>query len=94
MDRDGRHPWDGVAQLWWPRPLPKPRTGSAASRGTPFSRRPSRTCLGHACEHVVLDGGEHLSTAPLTLNAPYPMKPSAEASEQDAARRRPDELFR
>ena len=58
-------------------------------------RRWTAPCrLGHAREHVVLDGGEHLSTAPLTLNAPYPMKPSAEASEQDAARLRPDELFR
>ena len=26
----GEHPWDGVAQLWWPRPLPKPKTGFGA----------------------------------------------------------------
>ena len=23
-DKTGSHPWDGVAQLWWDRPLPQP----------------------------------------------------------------------
>ena len=72
-DRDGRHPWDGVAQLWWPRPLPKPRTGFGSEPRDTFQQKAEPYLPWATREHVVLDGGEHLSTAPLTLNAPYPM---------------------
>ncbi len=70
---DGAHPWDGVAQLWWPRPLPKPKVGFGAEPRDTFQQK-ARPYLPWATrEYVVLDGSEHLSTAPLTLNAPYPM---------------------
>lgn len=71
--REEIHTWDGVAQLWWDRALPRP--------DTPFGEPPSDTFQAKAepyvpwatTEYVVLDARPHLDSAPLTLNAPYPM---------------------
>ena len=69
----GEHPWDGVAQLWWPRPLPKPKTGFGAQPRDTFQQKAEPYMPWATTEYVVIDGSEHLDTAPLTLNAPYPM---------------------
>ena len=69
----GVHPWDGVAQLWWPRPLPKPRTGFGAEPRDTFQQKAAPYLPWATREYVPIDGSEHLDTAPLTLNAPYPM---------------------
>ncbi|MDE0443284.1 MAG: EthD domain-containing protein [Gammaproteobacteria bacterium] len=69
----GEHPWDGVAQLWWPRPLPKPKTGFGAAPRDTFQQKAEPYMPWATREYVVIDGSEHLDTAPLTLNAPYPM---------------------
>ena len=69
----GVHPWDGVAQLWWPRPLPKPSTGFGAEPRDTFQQKAAPYMPWATTEYVVIDGSEHLDTAPLTLNAPYPM---------------------
>ena len=69
----GEHPWDGVAQLWWPRPLPKPKTGFGAEPRDTFQQKAEPYMPWATREYVVIDGSEHLDTAPLTLNAPYPM---------------------
>ena len=68
----GEHPWDGVAQLWWPRPLPKPKTGFGAEPRDTFQQKAEPYLPWATREYVVIDGSEHLDTAPLTLNAPYP----------------------
>ena len=72
-DTDCEHPWDGVAQLWWPRPLPKPATGIGAQPRDTFQQKVEPYLPWATREHVVIDGAENLDTAPLTLNAPYPM---------------------
>ena len=72
-DADGRHPWDGVAQLWWPRRLPKPKTPFGAEPRDTFQQKAEPYVPWATREYVVIDGSENLSTEPLTLNAPYPM---------------------
>ena len=72
-DASGEHPWDGVAQLWWPRALPKPKTGFGAEPRDTFQQKAEPYMPWATREYVVIDGSEHLSTEPLTLNAPYPM---------------------
>ncbi len=72
-DASGDHPWDGVAQLWWPRALPKPAAGFGAEPRDTFQQKAAPYMPWATREYVVMDGGEHLSTAPLTLNTPYPM---------------------
>ena len=72
-DAAGAHPWDGVAQLWWPRALPRPANGFGAEPRDTFQQKAEPYFPWATREYVVIDGSEHLSTAPLTLNAPYPM---------------------
>ena len=72
-DSAGEHPWDGVAQLWWPRPLPRPKTGFGAEPRDTFQQKAEPYMPWATTEYVVIDGSEHLDTSPLTLNAPYPM---------------------
>ena len=70
---DGDHPWDGVAQLWWPRRLPKPNTPFGAEPRDTFQQKAEPYVPWATREYVVIDGSANLSTEPLTLNAPYPM---------------------
>lgn len=70
--RQGDHPWDGVAQLWFPRPLPKPASGFGGKPRDTFQQKALPYMPWATREYVVIDGSQHLSTAPLTLNAPYP----------------------
>jgi hypothetical protein len=71
-DAAGEHRWDGIAQLWYAEAL--------ASGGTPHGTPPIDSWQERVepyvpwatTEYVVIDGSEHLSTEPLTLNAPYP----------------------
>ena len=67
---EGAHPWDGVAQLWWPRPLPKPTVGFGREPRDTFQQKAEPYMPWATREYVVIDGD--LPTAPLTLNAPYP----------------------
>ena len=69
----GEHPWEGVAQLWWPQPLPKPRSGFGAQPRDTFQQKAEPYMPWATTEYVVIDGSEYLDTTPLTLNAPYPM---------------------
>ncbi len=69
----GEHPWDGVAQLWWPRPLPKPAEPFGDPPRDTFQQKAEPYVPWATREYVVIDGSEHLPTEPLTLNAPYPM---------------------
>ena len=71
-DRNGLHPWDGVAQLWWPRPLPRPKVGFGSEPRDVFQQKAEPYWPWATREYVVVDGGEHLSAAPSTLGTPYP----------------------
>ncbi|MDP6452797.1 MAG: hypothetical protein QF898_05765 [SAR202 cluster bacterium] len=71
-DDNGEHPWDGVAQLWWPEPLPKPEFPSGTTPTDSFQERAEPYLPWATTEYIVMDGSENLSVEPLTLNAPYP----------------------
>ena len=71
-NRDGVHPIDGMAQLWWDRALPKPTAPHGAEPLDTFQQKAEPYLPWATQEYQVLDGGQHLDSAPLTLNAPYP----------------------
>ena len=72
-DADGNHPWDGVAQLWWDRPAPMRDEPHGTTPTDTFQQKVEPYMPWATREYVVIDGSEHLSNEPLTLNAPYPM---------------------
>lgn len=69
---DGAHPWDGMAQLWWEKPLPRPDVPSGTTPRDTFQQKAEPYMPWATTEYVVIDGSDRLSTEPLTLNAPYP----------------------
>lgn len=71
-NREGEHPWDGMAQLWWDQPVPRPQEPRGATPTDTFQQKAEPYMPWATTEYIVIDGSERLSTAPLTLNAPYP----------------------
>ena len=71
-DRHGAHPWDGMAQLWFAEPLPKPQVAHGTEPVDSFQERAEPYLPWATTEYVALDGSEHLSSEPLTLGSPYP----------------------
>ncbi|MEZ5557663.1 MAG: hypothetical protein R3E86_03860 [Pseudomonadales bacterium] len=71
-DADGRHPWDGVAQLWWERVLPRPEQPHGTHPTDSFQEVAEPYVPWPTTEYVVMDGSEHLPVRPLTLNPPFP----------------------
>ncbi|MCZ6655663.1 MAG: hypothetical protein O7C67_00045 [Gammaproteobacteria bacterium] len=71
-DRNGEHPWDGIAQLWFDRQLPRPEVPFGTEPTDTFQQKAEPYVPWATREYVVLDGSDHLVSEPLTLNAPYP----------------------
>jgi len=81
-DHEGQHPWDGMAQLWMSydyeesKQLATPFWRPNRPLGTPPTDTFQEKVLPHlpwaTTEYVVINGSEHLSVKPLTLNEPYP----------------------
>jgi len=71
-DSEGQHPWDGMAQLWWDKPLRRPDVPHGSTPTDTFQEKALPYLPWATTEHVVLDGSEYLSSEPLTLNEPYP----------------------
>ena len=69
-DKGGDHPWDGVAQLWWPRALPRPSAPFGDPPSDSFQEKAEPYVPWATTEYVVIDGA--LPLQPLTLNAPFP----------------------
>ncbi|NKB58102.1 MAG: hypothetical protein GKS00_17395 [Alphaproteobacteria bacterium] len=67
---DKPHPWDGVAQLWYAEPLPRPAQASAVKPYDTFQEKVEPYWPWATREYVVMDG--KLPLAPLTLNLPFP----------------------
>ena len=65
--------WDGMAQLWWDEPLTRPTRPHGEPPVDSFQERAMPYVPWATQEYVVLDGSEHLSAQPLSLNDPYPM---------------------
>ena len=66
------HPWDGMAQLWWDRPLPRPEPPHGTKPTDSFQQKVEPYLPWASTEYVAMDGSEHLKVEPLTLNAPFP----------------------
>ena len=60
----GEHAWDGVAQLWFDRPLPTPDEPHGVTPRDTFQQKAEPYMPWATREYVVIDGSEHLSTAP------------------------------
>ena len=69
-NENGEHVWDGVAQLYWPRALPKPKAPFGHPPADSFQQRAEAYWPWPTTEYVVIDGA--LSNEPNTLNAPFP----------------------
>ncbi len=70
-DKSGLHPWDGIAQLWWDRPLPKPQQPFGDPARDTFQAKAEPYWPWATREYVVMDAD--LPAAPNTLNEPFPM---------------------
>lgn len=66
------HPWDGMAQLWWDRPLPMPEVAHGTTPTDTFQQKVEPYVPWASTEYIVMDGSEKLNVEPLTLNAPFP----------------------
>jgi len=66
------YPWDGIAQLWWDRPLPMPAEAHGTTPSDTFQQKVEPYVPWATTEYVVMDGSENLKVEPLTLNAPFP----------------------
>lgn len=71
-DREGNHPWDGVAQLWFDRALPRPAQAFGRPPSDTFQAKAEPYVPWATTEYVVMDGSDRLPIEPLTLNAPFP----------------------
>lgn len=71
-DKAGEHPWDGVAQLWWEKPLPVPATPRGTEPKDTFQEKAEPYIPWATTEYVVMDGSERLPVVALTLNEPFP----------------------
>lgn len=69
---DGTSPWDGVAQLWFDRPLPRPSRPFGEPARDSFQQKAQPYFPWPTVEYVIVDGSERLPVEPLTLNAPFP----------------------
>ena len=71
-DRSGAHPWDGVAQLWFDQPLPKPDKPHGDPPRDSFQERAETYVPWGTTEYVVMADDAKLPVTPLTLNDPVP----------------------
>ncbi len=71
-DKAGEHPWDGVAQLWYDKPLPVPATSHGTEPTDTFQEKAKPYIPWATTEYVVMDGSERLPVVALTLNEPFP----------------------
>lgn len=71
-DKDGKHSWDGVAQLWWERALPTPDEPHGTIPTDTFQQKAEPYSPWATQEYVVMDGADRLPVEPLTLNDPFP----------------------
>ena len=70
--RHGADPWDGMAQLWFERPLPAPAEPHGTIPADSFQERAEPYVPWATTEYVVIDPNPNLDLSPLTLNPPFP----------------------
>ena len=69
-DRNGQHPIDGMAQLWWDKPLRMPKVPHGTEPTDTFQEKAEPYVPWATTEYVVING--ELPVKPLTLNDPFP----------------------
>lgn len=67
---DKPHEWDGVAQLWYERALPRPQSAHGEEPTDTFQEKAEPYLPWATREYVVMDGSLPLN--PPTLNPPFP----------------------
>ena len=67
-----RPTYDGMAQLWFDKPLPKPDGPMFTEPRDTFDQKVEPFVPWATTEHVVIDGSDDLPVVPLTLNEPFP----------------------
>jgi len=67
---DGAQAWDGMAQLWYAAPLPRPAQASGVEPYDTFQQKAEPYWPWATREYVVIDGA--LPLDPPTLNPPFP----------------------
>ena len=71
-DKDGNRAWDGIAQLWWDRALPRQEVAFGTTPTDTFQQKAEPYVGWPTAEYVVMDGSDRLPLVPNTLNPPYP----------------------
>jgi hypothetical protein len=71
-NQKGEHAWDGIAQLWWSKPLPPVKVPIGTEPTDTFQQKVEPYVPWDTREYVVMEGADHLSTEPLALNDPFP----------------------
>lgn len=64
--------WDGVAQLWFDAPMPRPAAPFGEPPRDSFQEKAEPYVPWATREYVLVDGSDRLPARPLTLNAPFP----------------------
>lgn len=67
-----RPTYDGMAQLWFDRPLRKPNGPMFTEPRDTFDQKVEPFVPWATTEYVMMDGAEDLPIVPLTLNEPFP----------------------
>jgi hypothetical protein len=70
FDPDERHPWDGMAQLWWDRKLPRPKVATGTTPSDTFQQKAEPYVPWPTIEYVVIPGS--IPAEPNSFNTPYP----------------------
>lgn len=71
-DKEGKHAWDGVAQLWWERALPTPDEPHGTTPTDTFQQKAEPYSPWATTEYVLMEGTDRLPIEPLKLNDPFP----------------------
>lgn len=71
-NKEGEYLWDGMAQLWWDEPPPKPEVAYGTTPADTFQEMAEPYVPWATTEYVAMEGSENLKVEPLTLNEPFP----------------------
>ena len=93
-NQKGEHPWDGIAQLWWEKPLPRRQEPHGTQPTDTFQQKAEPYLPWATTEYVVMDPTRHLAVEPLTLNPPFPCTRSGFFKVSFLVKARPGADFR
>ena len=88
--QDRNDAWDGVAQLWFDQPMPRPAAPFGEPPRDSFQEKAEPYVPWATREYVIVDGADRLPVTPLTLNAPFPTTRSGFCKAVTLLAARPD----